>query len=233
MITSPIYQFTPNFFPNLKIWLKSDTGITLSGAPATNGGAVDSWADQSGNGLHLTQGTAANQPTYRTSILNGSGGVETDGVNDCLSRSFTWNQPQHIFIVWKPITLPTLFRWYGSYSSASPNWCGINFFGSPSAMRIFAGATACDISTYAANTWNIAELIVNGASSVQKRNNEADSTGNPSTSNPDGFNIGDQYDGAGVGVNGQFVEVIGYSSVLASSRRDMVRAYLNNKFRVY
>lgn len=229
--TTPIFQFTPNFFANCKIWLKANTGITLSGAPATNGGAVDNWSDSSGNGLNLSQSTSANRPTYRTNILNGYDGVETDGVNDCLSRAFTWNQPEHIFMVWRPLAMPSVFRWFGSESTST--WNGINFFGSPSAMSIFAGAPACSISTYSANTWNVSEYIFNGASSVHKRNAEADVTGNPGATNPDGFNIGDLNNGAGSGVNGQFVEVIGYSVVLSDSRREMVRTYLNSKFAVY
>lgn len=43
---------------SLALWLRADLGVTLNGA------TVSAWADQSGNGRHATQGTAARQPTY-------------------------------------------------------------------------------------------------------------------------------------------------------------------------
>jgi PKD repeat protein len=52
-------------------------------------GAISQWDDSSGNGYHLTQGTAINRPTYNSSLLtfNGVtyGGGVFDGVNDFLS----------------------------------------------------------------------------------------------------------------------------------------------------
>lgn len=50
---------------DLKMWIKSDSGITL------NVTTVSAWADQSGNGNHVTQPTALIQPLYVTGILNG------------------------------------------------------------------------------------------------------------------------------------------------------------------
>lgn len=49
------------FGSSLKLWLRSDLGITL------NGSNVSAWDDQSGNGNHVTQATPANQPAYNAS----------------------------------------------------------------------------------------------------------------------------------------------------------------------
>lgn len=57
--------FTPASIPNLKSWHDATTGITLVG------GQVDSWADQSGNGYHLTAPSAADRPDYGSQNLNG------------------------------------------------------------------------------------------------------------------------------------------------------------------
>lgn len=46
--------------PNLKLWLKGDAGVTVSG------GAVSNWADQSGLGYLATQPTALARPGYTT-----------------------------------------------------------------------------------------------------------------------------------------------------------------------
>jgi hypothetical protein len=45
---------------SLRLLLHADLGITL------NGGTVSAWADQSGQGAHFVQATAANQPLYGT-----------------------------------------------------------------------------------------------------------------------------------------------------------------------
>ncbi len=51
---------------DLKLWLRSDLGVTL------NGSTVSAWADQSGNGNNFSQGTALKQPTY--TAMGGPGG---------------------------------------------------------------------------------------------------------------------------------------------------------------
>lgn len=48
------------FGSGLKLWLRSDLGVTLVGSK------VSAWADQSGNANHATQGTDAKRPTYTT-----------------------------------------------------------------------------------------------------------------------------------------------------------------------
>lgn len=54
---------TPQTSSNLLLWLKSDQGVS------TTGGAVDSWADQSGNSNNATN-TGALRPTYSTGTAN-------------------------------------------------------------------------------------------------------------------------------------------------------------------
>jgi Concanavalin A-like lectin/glucanases superfamily len=71
--------FTPASLSGLRLWLRSDMGITL------NGSTVSAWDDQSGNGNNATQGTAANQPTYQATGYPGSKpGVLFDGADDFL-----------------------------------------------------------------------------------------------------------------------------------------------------
>lgn len=61
-------------------------------------GHVSQWSDKSGNGNHLVQATAANQPNYGLSFLNGAPCVGFDGANDTLGctalsgsdRTFSW-----------------------------------------------------------------------------------------------------------------------------------------------
>lgn len=69
-------QWTPLALSNLAAWYRADRGITL------NGSTVSAWADQSGNGRHLSQGTAANQPTFTASGIGGQPSLTFDGTND-------------------------------------------------------------------------------------------------------------------------------------------------------
>lgn len=71
--------WTPLELTNLRAWYEADTDVTESG------GAVSQWDDQSGNGFHLTQGTAANKPTYEATGLNSKPTISFDGTGDYLA----------------------------------------------------------------------------------------------------------------------------------------------------
>lgn len=62
-------------------WYRADTGVTT--------GALMTWADQSGNSVNVTQGTAANQPVYNTSsgLINFNPKLTFDGTSDRLNNA--------------------------------------------------------------------------------------------------------------------------------------------------
>lgn len=71
--------FAPPDLPNLKLWLRSDRGLTLNGAD------VAAWADQSGCGSHATQAVALNQPAYLAAGgPAGTPALEFSGTNEYL-----------------------------------------------------------------------------------------------------------------------------------------------------
>ena len=78
-------------------WYRSTVGVTDAG-----GGAVSAWADQSGNGRNLTQGTAGNRPKTGTRTINGLNVIAFDGVDDFLATgNLTQAQPFTIHLVFK------------------------------------------------------------------------------------------------------------------------------------
>ena len=77
LTTTP--QFSPQSLAGLVLWLDA---IALAQA---NGTPVAAWADQSGLGNNASQGTAAAQPTYQATAINGRPGVVFDGVDDYMS----------------------------------------------------------------------------------------------------------------------------------------------------
>ncbi|MFM6248178.1 MAG: hypothetical protein ACKPEQ_03330, partial [Dolichospermum sp.] len=60
-----------------KLWTPAQisTALWLDAADAStiilNGSTVSQWRDKSGNGRHVSQATAANQPLFVTNQLNG------------------------------------------------------------------------------------------------------------------------------------------------------------------
>ena len=63
------------------VWLKADAIAGL-----TNGAAISTWPDVTGNGYHATQGGAGQQPTYVTNALNGLPVVRFNAANStCLT----------------------------------------------------------------------------------------------------------------------------------------------------
>lgn len=72
--------------PNTNVfWIKADKGTSST----THNTALSSWNDQSGNGIHVSQSVAAQQPSFAVNVLNGFPGVQFDnnsaaGQNDFL-----------------------------------------------------------------------------------------------------------------------------------------------------
>lgn len=76
------------------------TALSLS-----DGDAVSTWGDESGNGHDLTAGTA---PTFVADGINGNPGVSFDGADDFLDVVFsTLSRPNHIFVVVKFRSVPS------------------------------------------------------------------------------------------------------------------------------
>ena len=77
------------------LWLDAadDTTITL------NSGNVSAWNDKSGNARHATQATAASQPLYATSAVNGLNVVRPDTDNEFLGLDVALS-PGSIFMVY-------------------------------------------------------------------------------------------------------------------------------------
>lgn len=72
-------------------------------------GACSAWADQSGNGWHASQGTAASRPTITTA--DGYASLYFDGTNDSLINTgiTAVAGPRTIYAVIKPNTLRGIF----------------------------------------------------------------------------------------------------------------------------
>jgi hypothetical protein len=63
--------FNPKSLPSLIGWWDAADSSTIT----LNGSTVSEWRDKSNSGFHVSQATAANQPSYVTGSLNGKNGI--------------------------------------------------------------------------------------------------------------------------------------------------------------
>jgi hypothetical protein len=92
------------------IWLDAADDRTVN----LNGSNISQWNDKSGNGYHLSEGTAANQPDYDLTAMNGFPGLSFDGSNDRLRRNMSGtfiSDPSisgglTVFVVFRHRTIP-------------------------------------------------------------------------------------------------------------------------------
>jgi hypothetical protein len=76
--------FNPRKLAGLEAWFDASDSSTVT----LNGSTISEWRDKSGNGRHLTQATAASQPTYTSAGANGRN-VATFGGSQHMA-SGTW-----------------------------------------------------------------------------------------------------------------------------------------------
>ena len=89
--------FDPRRTSGLFQWFDASDRATLfdatsGGSAVADDGGVARWEDKSGNGYHLTQGTAGNRPTLRAAIRNGRSVLEYDGANSNLVSASITNE---------------------------------------------------------------------------------------------------------------------------------------------
>jgi len=97
-------------FPALHLDASVLDGSDAANNP-TDGTAVSTWGDRSGNNNDFTEAT--NQPTFKASWLNGKPAVEFDGVDDVLSDS---NFFSNVDFSGKEVTMIVVFQPLGDLS---------------------------------------------------------------------------------------------------------------------
>ena len=119
--------WTPAQLPGLVAWWDAGDASTIT----LNGSNVSQWRDKSGNGRHFGQSTAANQPTYNATAMNGRPAlVMGSGIR--MTGTVPLDDPCTIYSVAYLTTVGSGFR--RIISSGNPN-TGM-FFG------VYAGAFA-------------------------------------------------------------------------------------------
>lgn len=233
--------FTPTQLSGLALWLKADS-LGLS-----DGTAVSSWTDSSGNGRNAGQATGTKQPLCKTGIVNGLPVVRFDAT-DCLTTSaidFTGTSGLTVFAVTANIPSGTDRVIVESSASFSANAGSFILYRDTSNKvqvdhRGNVGNGFCVGTTNITSTatvltgWYDFTQAVNAENQLYV-NGTAEGTKSGGANNTGAFgnhvlNIGARNDGALIPLNGDIAEIILYNSVLSNASRQLVERYLGAKY---
>lgn len=196
---------------NRAAWYRFNRGITADGA-----GLVSQWDDASGNDRHLLQATLANRPTQQS-----DGSILFDGVDKFMNVTVTLAQPVTLYILFKQVTFTDLDYIFSGDSG------GFHFRqNAPSpGVSIYAGVADIRTNDLILDTYGIATIVFNGASSILTINNNIATTGNAGASGATLFSLGVDNGGTSYS-NIQVKEILIYSVAHDQATRFRVINYL-------
>ena len=208
----------------------------------SDGDAVTTWQDLSGNGRHLT---GTNSPTFESdgsSLKNGLPVVRTVAASSqyFASASFGQTKAMTLFVVWK------------SNASDQSNYARIIECGANNGLAIVNSTGDTLATQWCSGTlreyspgvsigtdWHLIEYVSDGGVSTNNLtwlHNGGNQTGptvvNATPTTPTALNLA-RYGGGGFYTSGDYAEVVYYAADIGSSNRATVRDYLNTKWAIY
>jgi hypothetical protein len=226
--------WAPTDIAGCKLWLRSDLAWqdAAKTVPCVADGNLIYVGEDKSLDNDVIQATDTNRPQYYTNQINGHPIWRFDGSNDALrTAAFTWNDPEIIYIVFKPIT------WTSSDRIFDGNTGNIgSIFQYPTAGKYVAyptdnlGAKLIDIpdTTTAIVRARFASTVVG-----IRKNNESELTDTKGPHNMGGFTLGAWGDGTSYCGNIDVAEIIGYSATVSSSDDALIMDYLNRRYQIY
>jgi hypothetical protein len=202
--------------PSPVAWWKADS-LALS-----NGAAVTSWTDSSGNGQTLAQATGALQPTYVTNVVGGNPVVRFDGTRYLDATITTRTQPNTWFVVLRPSTTAAMANVTSGGEEILVDAGGL--------VEVWGGASSVSNITATAGSWLAVGVQINGASSAIWSDNTAGTIGSLGT-DPTGtaLRVGN-HTSLSRFFTGDIAEIILYNQVLSATDRASVFSYLHAKY---
>jgi hypothetical protein len=163
----PVYRggnsgvaFLPTDLSNLLLWLDASDASTITETL----GAVSQWDDKSGNGNHVTQGTASLQPVSGSNTLNSLNVIDFDG-SDALVRTslgVTGSQNRSLLLVGKSNDSS-----HNAYFNIGPNtgpnaWTLLSLNNANQTLSVAIAAGSTPGVGIPANNWNIVGAKLDG-----------------------------------------------------------------------
>jgi hypothetical protein len=241
-LANVVSSFTPASLSGLSLWLKSDSGVTLSGSNVT------AWADQSGNGNNAVT-NIGEEPTFVSSFLNGNPAIEFNGRGQIMQIADTNS------LDFLSISSFIVLEYLGQGTGNNIVYIKNANAGSPQNEAMYGlVATIGDYVSFPQNVdgWSDYQTQINIQNSIPRilsmtydgTNQNVYSNGNFSNT----FNIGGniatstgilQIGGYNKSFNdeeyfyGQIAEIIMYNRAVTSTERQQVESYLNTKYAIY
>lgn len=209
-----VYDYLPILLGACAGWWRSDLGITLSGTK------VSAWADQSGNGRTISQGTGLNQPAYASNGGSADRATLTfDGSASFMeSATFAVATPHHVFLLAKWITVAASDGnvIFSGDSTIASNSDRVSVRTVSTALAIWGtGGGAIQTTTATTLAWHYWSLVwTGGANSTIAQDTANLATGNPGATAINGITLGGFHGGATL-ANAAISEVTIYSAPLS------------------
>jgi len=199
-------------------WYDYLLGITKNGSDL-----VSNWADQSGSGNDLVQaGADALKPTWNAN------GVLFDGVATFMKAvAFTLVQPEFVYIVFKQVTWVNFDRIFQGETDSSSTL--FQYPTTPSLLAHSGNITTAD-GNLPLNTYGIARVLFNGASSTLQINSNTKITADFGSNNMGGFALGGRIDANDRYSNIEVKEVIIRNVADTTQDEGTIYNYLANKY---
>lgn len=211
-----------------------DNAATGTGG-SNNGfsGSVRTWVDKSGSGFNVTNSTAAQQPGYNATGLNGKGVLTFDGTTDRLvnAGAVVPGDDVTMFIVFNRTTAASRDAVFELGNGSSRNAVFLNDASGPNKVGYYANSTFYNSSgNYTTNNYDVMTVIhdVNTINMWRNGVNQFSGTGLLRSSTT-GIYIGDD-SSSGDQLQGNIAEIIVYNRDLTADERHDVETYLAGKW---
>lgn len=205
-------------------WYDAADGSTVT----HSSGAVSQWNDKSGNGYNVTQATAANQPSY-TSAIGGKSVLTFDAAGpEYLSNTAIADtaQPFTAFVVTRNDDTAVV-KWILTGSTTTANRALIRT--NASEIQAIDMGTVLSGGTMSTTLLGVSTSVINSTTSQLFLNGSSQGSGDAGANNLQDIRIGANHAAAN-GWSGDIAEIIIYNSVLSTANRELVEAYLKNKW---
>ncbi len=217
--------FDPSSISNLAMWEKADaiTGVS-------NGGAVATWSDSSGNGRDLTQATSGNRPTYQTNVVNGKPVVRFSAASSQhITNSTNFTTPVTVIYVGKQtgganqrVLTSVGNNWLLGFWNGAKNVAYLNGWVAGAGVP---GSPATDTS------WHVYSAVETGSLSSVYGDGTLLASNASGVAGPNGISIGCwAFSGVTECSNADVAEVLVYNSALSGNDRAAIENYLNRKY---
>jgi hypothetical protein len=220
--------FNPKSIAGLSAWFDALDAASIT----LNGATVSQWLDKSGSGRTLSQATAANQPSYVTSGINGKPSLELDGgtIQSMSGNSNAISQPFTMYAVAKSDDTASNRNLLSGGTSGTPPVLAVN---SSEFLNLFAGAnlaaTSGDVKTASVLTG-----LFDGSSSAGRHNGSQVSSGNAGTTafspTNNGLSLGTFAGGSSQRWDGLIGEILLYSGKHTATQLAAIERYLGRKW---